>query len=130
MARRIRSDERGSAVVEFVLVGTLLTALTLGVIQVGIGIYIRNVLHDAAVEGAHYGALADTAVSEGAIRTQMVIERAIGSSYAGDVAARPSTALGYPTVEVRVRAALPVFGLIGIPGWLEVSAHAPVESFD
>lgn len=130
---RIRSrslvDERGSSVVDFVLVGALLTALTLAVIQLGVGVYVRNVLHDAAVEGAHYGALADTTVAEGAERARLVITRAIGPAFAEDVTAQSSNELGHPTVEVRVRAALPVLGLIGIPGVLEVSAHAPSESF-
>jgi Flp pilus assembly protein TadG len=123
-----KTCDRGSSVVDFVLVGTLLTALTLGVIQLGVGVYVRNVLHDAAVEGAHYAALADTAIVEGAERTRLVISRAIGSGFAQDVTVQNSTALGYATVEVRVRAALPVIGLIGIPGMLEVSAHAPVET--
>ena len=46
-------DDRGSAPVEFVMVAALLTALTLGVIQLGIVTYVRNVVHDAAVEGAY-----------------------------------------------------------------------------
>lgn len=129
MGRDLR-DERGSSVVDFVLVGTLITVLTLAVIQLGLGVYVRNVLHDAAVEGAHYAALADTSLAEGAERAQLVIARAIGEAYAQDIAVGTSMALGYPSVEVRVRAALPVIGLIGIPGIMEVSAHAPVESFD
>ena len=51
-------DEGGASPVEFVLVGTLLTMLTLGVLQLGLAIYVRNVLHDAAVEGAYHAALA------------------------------------------------------------------------
>ncbi len=129
--RRLRGlgDESGSSVVDFILVGALLTALTLAVIQFGVGVYVRNVLHDAAVEGAHHGALADTTLAEGAERTRLVISRAIGTAFAQDVTVRTSNALGHPTVEVRVRAPLPVLGLIGIPGTLEVSAHAPQESF-
>ncbi|WP_322411971.1 TadE/TadG family type IV pilus assembly protein [Microbacterium invictum] len=124
------ADERGSAPVEFVLVAVMLTALTLGVLQLGLGIYVRNVVHDAAVEGAYHAALADTTLRDGADRTSQIVARTVGAAYAGDVSVAETTALGYPAVEVSVQAPLPVIGLIGLPGLLEVSAHAPVESFD
>ncbi|MBP3979065.1 pilus assembly protein [Microbacterium sp. BLY] len=69
---------------EFVLVGTLLTALTLAVLQLAFAIYVRNVLHDAAVEGAYYAALADTTTQEGEERAREVIRRALGRSHEGD----------------------------------------------
>jgi Flp pilus assembly protein TadG len=124
--RRELADERGSSPVEFVLVGTLLTALTLAVLQLALAVYVRNVVHDAAVEGAYFAALADTSTQEGVDRTREAITRAVGSSYAGDVTAAPSQEQGHPTIEVRIRTTLPVIGLIGIPYALE--AHAPVES--
>lgn len=75
-------EDRGSNPVEFVLVGTLLTALTLAVLQLALAVYVRNVVHDAAVEGAYYAALADVSLGEGKQRTQDVITRAIGPAYA------------------------------------------------
>lgn len=122
------TDERGSSPVEFVLVGTLLTVLTLAVLQLALAVYVRNVVHDAAVEGAYHAALADTSLSEGAERTRAGITRAIGDAYAGDISVGTSDALGHETVAVRVRTSLPVLGLIGLPYALEVEAHAPVES--
>ncbi len=124
----VLGDERGSSPVEFVLVGTLLTALTLAVLQVAFAIYVRNVVHDAAAEGAHYAALADTTHEEGALRTRQVISRAIGPEFAEDVSIGEDTVLGHPSVVVRVRTTLPVLGLIGVPYGLEVDARAPVES--
>lgn len=123
-------DERGSSPVEFVLVGTLLTLLTLGVMQLALVVYVRNVVHDAAVEGAYYAALADTTTEQGAERARAGIARAVGEAYADDVTVVRSTALEQPTVEVRVRTTLPVIGLLGVPFALEVQAHAPEESFD
>ncbi len=127
--RSLLGDERGSSPVEFVLVGTLLTALTLAVLQIALAMYVRNVVHDAAVEGAHYAALADTSLADGAARTEAVITRAIGADYAGDVAVGEDDGLGHPTVLVRVRTTLPVLGLLGVPLGLEVEGRAPVESF-
>jgi Flp pilus assembly protein TadG len=125
----LHADERGSGPVEFVLVGALLTALTLAVLQIALALYVRNVVHDAAVEGAHFAALADTTLDEGASRTEAVITRAVGASYAGGVTIGQDDSLGHASVIVRVRTTLPVLGLIGVPFGLEVEARAPVESF-
>ena len=123
-------DDRGSNPVEFVLVGTLLTALTLAVLQLAFAIYVRNVVHDAAVEGAYYAALADTTAAEGEERAREVIRRAVGPSYADDITVASARRAGQETVEVRIRTTLPVFGLVGVPAALQVEAHAPAESFD
>jgi hypothetical protein len=120
--------DRGSSPVEFVLVGVLLTALTLGVIQFALAVYVRNVVHDAAVEGAHVAALADTDPGEGVQRTALVIGRAIGADYARDVSVRETAALGGPTIEVTVRTTMPLIGFLGVPAALEVTGRAPVES--
>lgn len=133
IAARLRTaatGDEGSSPVEFVLVGTLLTVLTLGVLQFGLSVYVRNVLHDAAVEGAYHAALADTSLREGAERTRDIVTRTVGSEYASDVTAYETTALGHRAVEVRVEATLPLVGLLGVPRSLEVVAHAPLESFD
>jgi len=121
-------DERGSSPVEFVLVGTLLTVLTLAVLQLALAVYVRNVVHDAAVEGAYHAALADTELGEGADRARLAISRAVGADYAGDITVGTTEAFGHAVVEVRVRTTLPVIGLLGIPYGLEVEAHAPMES--
>ncbi|KQP71936.1 TadE family protein [Microbacterium sp. Leaf288] len=123
-------DDAGASPVEFVLVGTLLTVLTLGVLQFGLAVYVRNVVHDAAVEGAYHAALADTTLADGAQRTRDIVGRAIGAEYATEVRVQESAALGQRTVEVRVQATLPLVGLLGAPRGMEVTAHAPVESFD
>ncbi|MFE7197587.1 TadE/TadG family type IV pilus assembly protein [Microbacterium oxydans] len=127
--RRVRADDRGSAPVEFVLVGTLLTALTLAVLQLAFAVYVRNVVHDAAVEGAYHAALADTTPEEGVDVTREVISRAVGSEYAGDVRIGVSGIAPHETVDVRVRTTFPLLGLIGIPLAMEVEAHAPAETF-
>ncbi|MDN3494749.1 TadE/TadG family type IV pilus assembly protein [Planococcus sp. APC 4015] len=130
--RRIRDrvpslvdDDRGSAPVEFVLVGTLLTLVTLAALQFGLAVYVRNVVHDAAVEGAYHAALADTSPADGAERTRAIVSRTVGAQYAADVVVDETA----DVATVTVRTAVPLFGLWGIPGILEVTAHAPVESF-
>ncbi|WP_344094743.1 TadE family protein [Microbacterium deminutum] len=128
--RRAVADDGGSSPVEFILVGTMLTLLTLGVLQLGLSIYVRNVVHDAAVEGAFHAALADTSLDEGARRTREIVTRTVGADYATEIDVRETDRLGHSAVELTVRATLPVVGLLGAPLAMEVTAHAPVESFD
>lgn len=127
--RRLLSDERGSTPVEFVLVGVLLTALTLGVLQLGLAVYVRNVVHDAAVEGAYHAALADVDTAAGAERAREMIERAVGDGFVETATATESSALGYDTVAVTVTTRLPLVGLLGVPHGWEVTVHAPAENF-
>jgi len=122
----VLGDDRGSSPVEFVLVGGLLTLLTFAVIQFALAVYVRNVVHDAAVEGAFHAALADTTTVDGAERVREIVGRTVGEQYAGDVTVRE----GDGTVAVTVRTTLPLIGLIGLERAMEVSAHAPSESLD
>ena len=124
---RLRCEESGSAVVEFVLVSALLTVLTLSVIQLALALHIRNTVLDAAAEGARFASLADTSLSDGVARTRDLISTALSPGYAADVTASSTNYLGHPSVIVTVRTPLPLFGLIGIDDGLEVSAHAPIE---
>jgi len=123
-------DERGSAVAEFVLVGVLLTALTLAVLQLGLALHVRNTVLDAAAEGARFAALADNTPADGVARCRRLITVSIGADYARDVTASSATWRGHPAIAITVRTTLPVIGLIGIAGALEVSGHAAVETLD
>ena len=129
MASRFGSDE-GSAAAEFVMVGALLTVLTLSVIQLGLALHIRNTVTDAAAEGARFGALADNTLADGIERTRDLITTALGPSYAQEVTAGYGSYLGHPAAIVTVRAPLPLIGLVGIDRGLEVEGHAAVETLD
>ncbi|MCU1412132.1 MAG: pilus assembly protein [Rhodoglobus sp.] len=109
------------------MVGALLTVLTLGVIQLGLALLVRNTVIDAAAEGARFGALADNSPQDGVARTADLITTALGGRYAQDVTAATGSYLGQPALIVTVRAPLPLVGLLG-PTALEVSGHAAVET--
>jgi Flp pilus assembly protein TadG len=68
--------ERGSAVVDFVLVAVLVLALLLAVLQVAVYVHVRNVVTASAQEGARYAAAADVPSGAGAERTVEVVARA------------------------------------------------------
>ena len=105
----------------------MLTILTLSVIQLGLALHIRNTVLDAASEGARFGALGDNTLADGVVRTQDLITTALGPGYARDITATSGEYLGHPAAIVTVRTPLPLIGLVGIEGGLEVSGHASVE---
>jgi hypothetical protein len=119
--------ERGSAIVDFVLVGALLTVLFVAVLQLALTLHVRNTLIDCAAEGARYGALAGSSPAAGADRTRQLINSAIDRRYTEDVSARITSLDGAPVVEVSVRAPLPVLGLVGPSGVIAVAGRAYSE---
>ncbi len=126
--RSVFRRDDGSAPAEFVMVGALLTVLTLSVIQLGLALHIRNTVLDAAAEGARFAALADNGLQDGADRTRDLITAALGAGYAAGVSADYGSYLGHPATIVTVRTPLPLIGLVGIDGGLEVTGHASVET--
>lgn len=112
------------------MVGALLTVLTLSVLQLGLALHIRNTVQDAAAEGARFAALADNTPADGVRRTSELIALAIGGDFAQDVTVSEGAWRGHPAVTVTVRARLPVVGLIGVDGGLEVAGHAAIETLD
>jgi Flp pilus assembly protein TadG len=123
-----RADrDRGSAIVDFALVGGLLTLLFAALLQLLVVLHVRNVLVDCAAEGARYGALADQNPEAGATRTRALITAELNSGYAQEVSVGRKSIDGLDTVEVRVRAPLPALGLIGVGRVLTVSGHALAE---
>ena len=126
MLRR-RRGQRGSAVVDFVLVLVVLVPLFLGVLQVALVLLVRNTLASAASEGARYAATLDRGPADGVARTRSQIDGAISGRFAQDVAARPAMVDGAPGVEVVVHATVPALGLGGPGISLTVTGHAVEE---
>ena len=119
--------ERGSAVVDFILVGGLLTMFFLAIIQLALVLHIRNTLIDAAASGARYGTLADRSAEDARRRTGELIGTALSTDFAQDIQTREVTFQGLRTLEVTVRAPMPVIGLIGPRDMLEVKGHAAIS---
>lgn len=119
--------EQGSAVVDFVLVGGLLTMFFLAIIQLTLVLHVRNTLIDAAASGARYGTLADRGAADAEERTRNLITTSLNASFAEQVSTREANVQGTQTLEVTVRAPMPVIGLIGPRGMLEVQGHAAVQ---
>lgn len=119
-----RFDDRGSAVVEFTLVGVLLTFLFLAVLQLGLVLHVRNTLTASAAEGARYAANADRSPEDGAAVTRRLIRDSLADSFAAGVSSGFERVTGVGTVYVQVDARLPLVGLLGPPRSLRVRGHA------
>lgn len=122
-----KPGERGSAVVDFVLVGGLLTMFFLAIIQLTLVLHVRNTLIDAATSGARYGTLADRNAADAQERTRSLISMALNEGFADQVSTQEVTVQGMRTLEVTVRSPMPVIGLIGPRDLLEVKGHAAVQ---
>ena len=118
--------ERGAAVVDFVLVGALLTTFFVAIIQLALILHVRNTLIDAAASGARYGTLADRGADDARRRTSELIGTALSADFARDIQTREVVFQGLRTLEVTVRAPLPVIALIGPREGLEVTGHAAI----
>jgi Flp pilus assembly protein TadG len=89
------AGDAGAAVVEFVLVGTLLLFVVLGVIQVGLVLHARNVLAADAAEGARHAASLSVPVSSGGTVAEALAHRGVpGAGRDLSCAARQTTGAG------------------------------------
>jgi len=121
-------DDKGSAIVEFTLVGVLLTMLFLAVLQLGLALHVRNTLVASAAEGARHAANADRGPADGVAVTRRLIRDSLADSFAERVTSGFETVDGVPTVYVQVDATLPLVGLLGPPRGIRVQGHALEEA--
>lgn len=118
----LRGD-RGSAVVELVLVLPLLLAVGVGVVQVVLTLHVRSVLTAAAAEGARAAALAGADPAAAVARVDDLLAGSLAGSVVRDVTARASADAGLAVMVVRVEAHLPLAGLLA-PADLVVEGRA------
>ncbi len=122
--------EHGSAVVDFALVGGLLTVVFASVVQLGLVLHVRNTVADCVAEGARFGALAGHAPPDAALRVRQLLAAELGDGYASRVEVARAAEVdlaGVRVVEVTARAPMPVIGLIGPSGGLSLTGHAVAE---
>ncbi|MGL5817810.1 MAG: TadE/TadG family type IV pilus assembly protein [Phycicoccus sp.] len=120
--------ERGAAVADFAMVSVVVLVVVLAVVQLGLALHTRNTLISCASEGARYGARAGAAAGDGESRARDLIAASLSPRYADDITAAEAVVGGVRVVEIRVRAPVPVIGLLGPDGALEVSGRAFLES--
>ncbi len=124
---RVQRSDRGSAVVEFVLVAPLLLVLALGVVQIALLLHARATLTFAAAEGARAGALSGADPRAGVRRAAMLVEQNVSDAVVQDISAARDVVDGLAVLTVRIDAHVPAIGLLG-PTQLHVEGHALIEA--
>ena len=127
-ARGPREGEAGSAVVDFALVSALVVAVCVALLQLALGLHVRNILTDAAGEGARRAALVGGTEAEARQRVQTLSDAALRRGYVDTVSVARVPSGDLSIVEVTVTAPFPVLGLFGPAGTLTVKGHAVDES--
>jgi hypothetical protein len=122
-----RGDDRGAAVVDFVLVLLLLLPLVTGILQLALVLHVRNTLASAASEGARYAAVAGSSAELGEAKVREQITGALSGDFARDVDVHPAQVGGAAGFEAVVVAEVPVLGLGGPAVRVEVRGHAVAE---
>jgi hypothetical protein len=122
-------DERGSAVVDFVLVSVVLVPLFLAILQLAVVWHIRSTLTASASQGARYGAAYDRSTEDGEQRTLTLIEESLSADLVESIEARLLEGPGMAgMVEVEVVADVPILAFWGPAITVEVKGHAIKET--
>ena len=119
--------ERGSAVVDFVLVMVVLMPLVLGIAQLGLVLHVRNTLTAAASDGARAASPLGATPDDGVERARDLIRSGLADRYADNVRATITSLAGVPATEVVVHARVPALGLFGPSIDLTATGHAVLE---
>ncbi|WP_241997813.1 MULTISPECIES: TadE family protein [Kribbella] len=114
--------------VEFVMVAMLVVPLFLGVLQVGLFLYVRNTITAAASEGAHYAAVLNREPADGEARTRELVSGVVRNELIESVDGQATDVDGQPGVLIVVKAHMPPLGLWGPGVEFTVEGHAVKET--
>ncbi|PUA81050.1 pilus assembly protein TadE [Nocardioides currus] len=124
----MRRSERGSAVVDFVMILVVLLPLFAALLQLALVLHVRNTLSSAAAEGARRAAVSGATMEDGRAKTIEQIVGTVNERYADGVSIAPADVGGSPGYRVTVTASVPVLGLGGPAIDVTVSGNAIIES--
>lgn len=116
-------EDRGSAIVDFVLVAPILIAVALAALQVILVMHVRIVLTSAAAEGARAAALAGADPRAGQRRAQAIIDETIASGSVESITVSRESWGRDSVMALEIEARLPLLGLLG-PSTLRVKGHS------
>lgn len=121
-------SERGSAVVDFVMIMLILLPLFAGLLQLSLVLHVRNTLASAAAEGARRAAVVGATPEDGTAKAAEMILGTLNEKYAKDIDIQGATVGGAPAYKLVITAEVPALGLGGPAIQLEVSGNAIIES--
>lgn len=126
-----RSD-RGSSVIEFVLLAVLLVLLLFVVLQIAVWFYARSIVASATADAARYAATTRGASGTGAQRAGELIGAGLSAGAAHQIPCQDSTSVdaasGLPTMTVHCRGQLKMALLpFDIPLTIDVQSSSFIE---
>lgn len=127
-APRAGRSERGSAVVDFVMILVILLPMFAALFQLALVLHVRNTLSSAAAEGARVAAVVGATPEDGTTKTAQQILGTLNEKYAQRIAIEETTVGGVPAYEIVVTAQVPALGLGGPAIEIEASGNAIIES--
>lgn len=130
--RRLRADDAGAAVVDFVLLSILLVVLLLGVLQTAVYFYARNVAAASAADAARYVAAEGVPVGTGGARAERLVRHGLDPADASAIQCTSSigrdAASGLATTSVHCTGRLRLLFLpLGTPLTIDVTSSALKE---
>lgn len=123
-----RRSERGTAVVDFVMILVVLLPMFAALLQLSLVLHVRNTLSSAAAEGARRAAVVGATPEDGTAKAAEQILGTLNEKFADDITIRRTTIGDAPAYEVIITAKVPALGLGGPAIAIEVSGNAIVES--
>lgn len=120
-------SSRGSAAVDFVIISVPIILLALSVLGVALIGFARNVMFDAAVEGARYGALADQSADAGCVRAQQIFSKTLGAALRPRFQCEAGVVGTRSVVVVSIEASLPGLGFLPNDKSFKAVGHATSE---
>lgn len=125
---RAGRSERGSAVVDFVMILFILLPMFAGLFQLSLVLHVRNSLSSAAAEGARRAAVVGAIPEDGTVKAAEQIAGTVNGKYAEDIRIEETTVGGAPAYRIVITAEVPALGLGGPAIRLEASGSAIIES--
>lgn len=127
-ARGRRRSERGSAVVDFVMILVVLLPMFAALLQLSLVLHVRNTLSSAAAEGARRAAVTGATPEDGTAKAAEQIVGTLNAKYAEGIDISLTTIGGAPAYEVVITAEVPALGIGGPAIAIEVSGNAIIEA--
>ncbi|WP_228255121.1 pilus assembly protein [Ornithinimicrobium avium] len=119
--------ERGAAVSEFAMLAGLVSVLVLAAAQLALALHLHNTATAHVIEGARYGARADSSPAAGAERARTLLGSSLPGTGGVSVTAGRTVVAGMEVVEVSASLTMPVFGPFGPAEAMTVTGQAYAE---
>ncbi|HXH80282.1 MAG TPA: TadE family protein [Nocardioides sp.] len=120
-------SERGSAVVDFVMILVVLLPMFAALFQLSLVLHVQNTLASAAAEGARRAAVTGATPDDGVAKARQQIVGTVNAKFAQDITIEDTVIGGAPAYRVVITAEVPALGLGGPAIALEASGNAIIE---